>query len=655
MKSCRFPEEVGHAPFRVRSSQGRVRRSPFFLLKLLGFCWLGAQVLPAPPVSASSLLGGSEDKGTIGITEERGVNRRGHLPRRIVLALDGVSYRDVERMQWDGEIFRDFHPVSRNVSTFPSISDVSWADIFRTEAPNGYQRYHYSIGRNQIVGGSMSDLGNPIEYERRMHLAFEELGHHLHSYLFAADAAEVEIREIERRFFAMRDQAEVFYVYVLSTDTLQHTGGDIRGLLRSLDAGLRRMKRRYREETGDRLEILMVSDHGHNHVGNGQRLPIEEIFLANGFRKVTSLRNPGDVVYTTAGILNSLALYASDSDLDRLETLLLRTQGVDLVSRVGRREGSRGTSFDDVTLSSAAGKGSARIRQVAPDRYSYESIEGGDPLDYAPVIQQLRHAGKFEEATQSARSSDWLEATLGHLYPAAPERIYRGHRFITKNPSKLIVSLVPGFENADPTVKWMTHFKRRGGTHGSLRADDSLGILLSNFQPTRDTTTQNVARQFEFLGMRNYESTGRGARFYGSEATGWDYLAREAVADGNPLLDPQNLFLNLWDAQAPSFEAMGLATQYRVRVREKPGAFLQGRPLKVDRVFDAASLPKTLARTEYRLAWNLIFPDQGMEPGIYELEVRAERFSRTASRIEASERVANLSFVVTTDGQTLPF
>jgi len=640
---------------RMRGVAGRLLARTLTLSMGVGFV-LGAHnpflslaeaVEPALEKGTVGIL--SDDKGTIGL--ERGGPGRRVLPRRLVIALDGVSFRDVERMQWNGEIFSDFHPVSRNVSTFPSISDVSWADIFHTEAPDGYQRFHYSVGRNQIVGGSMSDLGNPIEYERRMHLAFDELGHHIHSYLFAPDAAQLEIREIERRFFESQGNSESFYVYMLSTDTLQHTGGDIRVLLKSLDAGLVRMQKRYLQETGGRLEVVLVSDHGHNHVGNGKRVPLEELFLEHGFRKTSRIEKPGDVVYTTAGILTSLAIFAADSDLNRLQDILVGTEGVDLVSRVGRA--------DDLLLMSAQGKGRAVIRKVSPDRYSYEPEGSGDPLGYAGVVAELRRNGVWDESTQSALADDWLKATVTHLYPAAPERLYRGHRFVTKNPSQLLVSLLPGYENADSTVKWMTHFKRRGGTHGSLRSNDSVGILLSNFVETHDTTTRNVMEQFRFNSLRAYEDAGRGARFYSGEATGWDYLSRSAVSDSQPLVDERSLFLNIWDANEPVFEEMGLKTHYRARLKPEPSNVFERiqspfLPSLLDRSFEASQLPKTMARTEYRLAWGLLTPEAPLEPGLYRLEIAAERFSSSGRR-EVRQQVAVLRFVVTTDGRTLPY
>src|SRR5580693_685485 len=65
------------------------------------------------------------------------------LPARLVLALDGVAYRDMKALQagitctnfW-GKTYQchaftaeeGYYPVSRMISTFPSASDVAWTD-----------------------------------------------------------------------------------------------------------------------------------------------------------------------------------------------------------------------------------------------------------------------------------------------------------------------------------------------------------------------------------------------------------------------------------------------------------------------------------------------------------------------------------------------
>jgi hypothetical protein len=71
--------------------------------------------------------------------------------RRLVLALDGIDYRDVLTAREAG-LFAGFLPPSRLVSTFPPISDIAWHDILGVLPPKGYQRVHYSHAFNDVRG-----------------------------------------------------------------------------------------------------------------------------------------------------------------------------------------------------------------------------------------------------------------------------------------------------------------------------------------------------------------------------------------------------------------------------------------------------------------------------------------------------------------------
>ena len=75
------------------------------------------------------------------------------LPRRMVLALDGVDYRDVLEARQRGR-FAAFHAPARLVSTFPSISDIAWHAIFGVQPPAGYQRVYYSIRHHAVLHSS---------------------------------------------------------------------------------------------------------------------------------------------------------------------------------------------------------------------------------------------------------------------------------------------------------------------------------------------------------------------------------------------------------------------------------------------------------------------------------------------------------------------
>ena len=85
------------------------------------------------------------------------------LPARLVLALDGIAYRDMKALQsgitrtnfWGKPLQlraftaeEGYFPVSRMVSTFPSTSDVAWTDIFGDRPLPGYQRTYFSAAAN---------------------------------------------------------------------------------------------------------------------------------------------------------------------------------------------------------------------------------------------------------------------------------------------------------------------------------------------------------------------------------------------------------------------------------------------------------------------------------------------------------------------------
>ncbi|HEV8492266.1 MAG TPA: hypothetical protein VGR76_08335, partial [Candidatus Angelobacter sp.] len=96
------------------------------------------------------------------------------LPSRLVLLLDGVSYRDVKALQ-EGLGSRPTHlqafqqgyfPASRLVSTFPSISDPAWNEILGNDPLPGYQRTYFNAGMNSEV--SLNGVTSLAEYEKQM-------------------------------------------------------------------------------------------------------------------------------------------------------------------------------------------------------------------------------------------------------------------------------------------------------------------------------------------------------------------------------------------------------------------------------------------------------------------------------------------------------
>ena len=206
------------------------------------------------------------------------------LPTRLILALDGISYRDMQALQ-AGVTYKDvrgrqffivrlrFHegyfPVSRNVSTFPSTSDVAWTDIFGDRPLPGYQRTYFSAAAN-----------SQISHQRRHHHDGARTARCTGSWRTVSFARWVtsirstriqyEVRKFVKDFLNTKSEADNYYVYIRTPDDAQHLARDIFAMLCMLDEQLQELRARYKAREGRELEILILSDHGNNHAGPGQ-------------------------------------------------------------------------------------------------------------------------------------------------------------------------------------------------------------------------------------------------------------------------------------------------------------------------------------------------------------------------------------------------
>ena len=83
------------------------------------------------------------------------------VPQRLILALDGIPFDVFADAQKQG-LFTGFHPAARMVSTFPSLTDVSFAAIGGGQIPTGYQRMHFDPVKNKTVGNNVGSLADSV-------------------------------------------------------------------------------------------------------------------------------------------------------------------------------------------------------------------------------------------------------------------------------------------------------------------------------------------------------------------------------------------------------------------------------------------------------------------------------------------------------------
>jgi hypothetical protein len=271
--------------------------------------------------------------------------------------------------------------------------------------------------------------------------------------------------------------------------------GDIFALLCILDGELRTLSERYQASEGRQLEILIISDHGNDHAGARKRVPVRAFLKNSGYRVAGRIEGPKDIVLPTVGIESWVEVHCAPQETERLAELLPDLKGVDcLTARVARRPNQ--------FLVLNAKHERARI-DWKPEHDSFRYIpERGDPLGYQPVLAALAQKHQFD-SDGFASADAWMCETMTHRYPLALERIARGHAKVTVNPASILISLSNGYVHCGWLLKRFSSLVRQGGTHGSLDELASSGVVLSNFAPTRDTSTRRLASLYDgFQGLR---------------------------------------------------------------------------------------------------------------------------------------------------------
>jgi hypothetical protein len=477
-------------------------------------------------------------------------NTASALPKRLVLALDGVAYRDMKALQ-EGVTYMDhqgkeFHrqafsegyfPVSRMVSTFPSASDVAWTEMLGDRPLPGYQRTYFSDALNTVIFDN--GISSTMEYERQMTWQIEGGFRRAKGYVFPNSAFKTEINELAEKFLSTKIKADSFYALLRSTDDAQHLSGDIFAMLCTIETKLRELSARYKQREGRDLEILILSDHGNNHAGPARRVEISSFLKQAGYRVSRSLVNPKDVVLPTAGMESWVEIHNSPSETENLVALLWRLEGVDVLTAQAPGQPNHFIIMDK------AGQRASFEWNLVSNSFRYSS-EAGDPINYLPVVNALSKNHQLD-SSGFATAEAWMAATLEHRYPLALERIARAHTRVTLNPATILISLDNHYLHAGWLVKKASELVWFGGTHGGLDDLNSDGILLSNFAPTQDTSSSRLAMLYDgFPGLCDCRASASGAEWVSAKAEALTPALRQRPEAKSLMRFTNEILLRVW-------------------------------------------------------------------------------------------------------------
>jgi hypothetical protein len=489
------------------------------------------------------------------------------LPQRLIITLDGISYRDLKALQegttdtnrW-GMVFHrraftseeGYFPVSRMISTFPSTSDVAWTDIFGNRPNPGYQRTYFSVAANSIVW--VNGLTSTIEHERQMDWQADSNFTRSMGYVYSVHTFEFELHKLVAEFWNAGSTNRDFYIYIRSSDDAQHMERDILSMLAMLDEDLQNLRARYQAKEGHDLQILVLSDHGHNHAGRGERVPIGSFLEKSGYHITQSILGPKDVVLPTSGIEDWIEIHNLPSETAKLAEQLIHLPGTDVIA----------ARLPDPTNTFLVlnPKGERALIHWNPTRNTFQySAEKGDPLGYLPVVEKLAQK-KLLDKDGFATADDWMNETMTNHYPLALERIARGLTCVILNPATILVSLDNRYVNAGWLVNSASALEGCGSTHGALDDINSTGIILSNFTPTHDTSTDRLAGCFDgFPGLRVYRDEENGAEWVSKCEEARIRIPRDPLDSNYTSLPDDGVFLRVWSPElahagdSASFEA----------------------------------------------------------------------------------------------------
>jgi len=575
------------------------------------------------------------------------------LPKRLVLLIDGVSYRDMKALQ-EGFTYKDsngrefhrqgFHqgyfPVSRIVSTFPSASDVAWTEIFGNRPLPGYQRTYFSQAANIEI--PRNGITTSMEYEKQMDWQVESGFRRAMGYFFLRKTYKYELRELIENFLSTTSKDDNYYALIRSTDDAQHMSGDIFAMLCTLDETLQELRAHYRAREGRDLEILILSDHGNNHAGAGQRVEVRSFLRKAGYRITKSIQKPKDIVLPTVGIESWVELHNAPAETERLIELLSHLKGVDVLTA---QVPGRTNRF--IIMSS---KGERAIIEWDSPKNSFRySTETGDPINYSPVVEALSKKNQLDSDGFAAADA-WMAETLTHRYPLALERIVRGHATVVLNPASILISLSNDYVHSGWLVKKASGLVTFGGTHGALDDLNSNGILLSSFGPTKDTSTSRVAALFDgFEGLHDYRAQESGAEWVSQTVHTMRRTEPVLLDEGCTMLPSDELLLRIW---TPRFTRPGLDVPVEVTVEK----LLRFPPVHIRR-----GDPKPIDASERRLMLKLplSFPDRCAYERVYalpeDLTLEPQKLYQISGRIrDQKEDIQIFRFTFCTDSRGQP-
>ncbi len=374
--------------------------------------------------------------------------------RHLVIILDGFGY-DLVREYYEKGGLRLFHPPSRVISPYPSMTDVAIEDALGDVPCPGFEAKYFDRRANKLRGGSAAYMAGKNEpYNRlldyRANLIWDAIG-----YVYAWEVFGKEINDVKEAFDGTWEKD--FLAYLVSSagvGTRQGAAGQ-RNCLRKVEQLVKQVV----WETRGLTKVTLLSDHGHSYT-RAERVDLEKFLKDKGWRPKNRLKDPKDIVAVKFGLV-TFASFATQRPQALAEDLAT-CPAVELASF------ARG---DDVVV--RGGDGGRAVISRKGDRYGYEP-SSGDPLKLNDILVGLDGSDGYYDA------DDLLAATAEHYYPAPLQRLWRAHFALVENPPDVIASLGDKYYFGSKSMAGAVTIE---STHGGLNYTNSAAFIMSTIAP----------------------------------------------------------------------------------------------------------------------------------------------------------------------------
>jgi len=431
-----------------------VSRSPKLAVWLLA-----AGLLPAGAVRAAS-----------------GAPAGSGAPRTLIVALDGVPYRVVQRARELGA-FAGWPETKPLISTFPSMTNVGFAALlspFGADPVAGYELRRYERERNAITSQRAPDGVNAYDWTEQFQAIEHGLCDRARMMMMPRTQGRREMKRIEE--LVTTSKSELMLGYISATDPYIHFHRDEKSadFVLELAQRIEALRQLHAQRFGRPLHVVIVSDHGNHEAKVRIVHGLPRLLREAGLDPSSSLRDPDDVVAVTYGVVGYCVLFVAPALAEKAALAVLGHEDVELVAWR--------SAAAEITVASHEAQAKIRWSDRSGERvYAYDR-DTGDPLRLSEAANAMAGAGLFDERGFATRDA-WFDHTALGDFPDAPARLVDSLSGTwVAHAADVIVSFRPGWAWGIRTGQVAAALRagRLEQTHGGLDRESTQGVYLSS-------------------------------------------------------------------------------------------------------------------------------------------------------------------------------